>query len=1168
MGSPFDSWMDRFYLEFPNEVVRDSDPADRLLAARKGDEHEREYLDILRAEGRGIYVVKDRDADGKKVPDELRMAETLKAISEGHEVIYQAALFLGEFGGYSDFLVRVDKPSRLGDFQYEVWDTKLATHAKPYFLIQLLCYSEIIEQIQGVFPEVVQVVLGNKVRLSFRTADFRYIYRQIKSRFLEFQRDFTRDNRPEPNGSEGNGRWASVAEAWIEAVDHLSQVANIRRTQIKKLETAGIMTLAQLAGSDREHVEKLDPATLVLLKQQAAMQMRTRAQGHTAFEILPPSVESPRSGLALLPPASPLDVCFDMEGFPYFDGGLEYLFGVVFESGGRLEFKDWWAHSAPEEKIAFEGFVDWVYDRWHRDPGMHIYHYGHYEVTRLRKLMGRYGSREMQIDALLRGQVFVDLFKLVRNSVCIGEPSYSIKYVEHLYKEARSADVATASESVVQYQDWLDTRDGDSYETSKILRGIRDYNEEDCVSTWQLVEWLRTLQTQSGYGWIAPVIDTPDEETESNSSAGRQARARSAALAEQMLADASQEADPERRRILELFAWLLEFHWREARPVFWAMYERSEMTEEQLTDDIDCLAGLERTPKPAAKLARAKSTSVYEYRFDADQDTKLTGGKKCFFAHNLKAKCEIHDIDTEAGIVSLKISDKLEAPERLSIIPDDFISAAPIADSIYRTVYSWRQTGRLRAALFHFLRRSPPRFKADAPAADAESQRRILRDILGGDAVDAIKLMDGTTLCIQGPPGAGKTYQASRAIVALLQAGKTVGISSNSHKAVSHLMRKVAEKASELNVTFRGVKIKGDEDGTLDGFSNIGSVKAGKDVFDRAELDYQLIGGSAWAFALDCAAGKLDYLFVDEAGQVSVANLVGMAPCARNIVLMGDQMQLGQPIQGTHPGESGQSTLEYLLQGHATIPDDFGIFLGVTHRLHPDLCRFISDSVYEGRLTAHARTEQRVLILPETGDGAEAIVRASGMLYLPVEHEGNTQGSEEEAECVRQLVEQLQRCRRINDDGLAVPVQLDDILIVAPYNMQVRKIKSLLPNANVGSVDKFQGQERPIVIISMCTSYGDASPRGLEFLFNKNRLNVAMSRAQTLAVVVGSPQLALARCSSVEQMELVNLYCRIVQEGSFDASSGQLGAAPQAAGLTGFQLTSQMPFLHFDCGAS
>jgi len=274
-----------------------------------------------------------------------------------------------------------------------------------------------------------------------------------------------------------------------------------------------------------------------------------------------------------------------------------------------------------------------------------------------------------------------------------------------------------------------------------------------------------------------------------------------------------------------------------------------------------------------------------------------------------------------------------------------------------------------------------------------------------------------------------------------------------------------------------------------------------------------------------------DHLFVDEAGQVSIANLVGMSRAARNLVLVSDQMQLGQPIQGAHPGESGSSTLEYLLEDHATIPPDRGIFLDRTWRLHPKICHFISGAVYEGRLEPAPGTERRVVELPDSG--ADRIRSEAGLLFVPVEHEGNTQSSDEEVAVIREIVAELCGRQFTNEEGeLRGELSLSDILIVAPYNMQVRQLQEALGDRDrVGSVDKFQGKQAAVVIVSMCASDVGSAPRGAEFLLSRNRLNVAISRAQSLAIVVGSPALAQAPCSTIRQMELVNLYCRILQEG-------------------------------------
>jgi superfamily I DNA and/or RNA helicase len=267
----------------------------------------------------------------------------------------------------------------------------------------------------------------------------------------------------------------------------------------------------------------------------------------------------------------------------------------------------------------------------------------------------------------------------------------------------------------------------------------------------------------------------------------------------------------------------------------------------------------------------------------------------------------------------------------------------------------------------------------------------------------------------------------------------------------------------------------------------------------------------------------LDTLFVDEAGQVSIANVVAMGTSSRNIVLVGDQMQLGQPIQGTHPGESGQSALEFILGDAATVPADRGIFLPVTRRMNQDVCRFISEAVYEGRLHAEGANAAQRLVLSA---GADPALKATGISWVPVNHADCSQKSEEEAARIGELYSSLLGQRWINKDGVTEAIGAADILIVSPYNMQVNLLKSVLPaGARVGTVDKFQGQEAAVVLVSMTTSTAEDVSRGLEFLYSRNRLNVAISRARCLAVVVANPKLLEASCNSIEQMKLVNTLC-------------------------------------------
>jgi superfamily I DNA and/or RNA helicase len=413
------------------------------------------------------------------------------------------------------------------------------------------------------------------------------------------------------------------------------------------------------------------------------------------------------------------------------------------------------------------------------------------------------------------------------------------------------------------------------------------------------------------------------------------------------------------------------------------------------------------------------------------------------------------------------------------------------------------------------LRRDLPRLKGCSPGQPIVAANELTTTAI----TDAIADLDCSYLFIQGPPGAGKTYTGSHSIVELLHRGFRVGVTSNSHKAINNLLQAVEEVAQGRSIRFRGAKRFSNEDQRLNG-----SII--EDLDDNEEIErgnYQLIAGTAWLLTRPAFEQKVDFLFVDEAGQVSLANVIAMGTSARNIVLLGDQMQLGQPIEGVHPGESGSSSLEYLLQDQATIAPDRGIFLGTTWRMHPDVCHFISDAVYDSRLRPEPNNHNQVLVLDRN---AHAALKPAGVSFLEAQHDACSQSSTEEAEIVRRLVESLLTQRFRDRKGVERPMALDNILVVAPYNVQVNLLKHALPSgARVGTVDKFQGQEAEVVVVSMTTSSGDYLPRFIDFLYSKNRLNVAISRARSLAVVIASAELLTVQCRSAEDMALVNTLC-------------------------------------------
>ncbi len=1128
MESPFASWMERLHLEHPGRAEPDPENEERKLIATTGDIHEKKFLENLQAQHKDVCII---------IKNDSAIQSTLAAIKANREIIYQACLELKPFRGYADFLVR-SMDTSAGTPHYELLDTKLARKTKPYYLIQLCCYAEMLAAVQGQLPAKLQVALGDNSIQEFCTADFFHYYLMLKEAFLRQMKDFNPEQQPLPEPRADHGRWASYAEKMLLASDHLVQVAGITVGQIKKLNAAGITTVAELAQSTDIVVPKFQTDILTRLCEQASLQVQTRELRAKAkpdetitpvYRVISPSADQPRGGLALLPLSSPLDVYFDMEGFPLVEGGLEYLFGATYLENGKPIFVDWWAHDALGEKSALEGFIDWAYARWKADPSMHIYHYASYEVSAVRRLMGKYATREDEVDDLLRHEVFVDLFQIVRQGLRVGEPNYSIKSIEHLYRPMRKGGVGTAGESMVYYAYWLESGESPKWQDSPILNSIREYNRDDCESTWLLAEWLRARQKENSIHYQPP--HAKEDEPAGNDPEKEAQIIAYAELNAHLTKKANEDSDAESRQIAGLLKDILEFHRREEKPTWWQMFERASLTHEELKDDLNCIGDATLVSgSPEA----VKQSFVFTYRFDPWQETKINVGDRVMFNHNINAKAEVVELDGDNGQLKIKIgkkalSEKLDgqAPSHTSFLPVEHVPAVGIKQAIFDTAAAWNSQHQLPNALRRFLLRQPPHLpdqKKDEPLArDGEE--------MVATAVRIVSAMEDSTLCLQGPPGTGKTFTAARMIAALLSHGKKVGITSNSHKAITNLLSAIQE-VPDCNL--HGIKVGGDtNDPELAKCPGIAYVQSTSEA--HSEFSGGGVAGTAWLFVRPEWEKELDYLFVDEAGQVSLANLVAMSRCARNLVLLGDQMQLQQPVQGSHPGESGLAALEYYLNGHATIPSTLGLFLPETRRLHPAICKFISELVYEGRLKSCVGNEMRKIIVPGTSGEIEAFSREAGLYFIPVIHDGNIQSSDEEADKIVRLATSLLGRSVTNEKGQpAGAIGWADMLFVAPYNLQVRKLRERLPSeARVGSVDKFQGQEAEIVFISLCSSFGEYGSRGIEFILDQNRMNVAISRARVLAIVVGDSRIATTPCTTIDSMRRLNLLCRLVLEHSY-----------------------------------
>ena len=1073
-------------------LPRAEDDAQAKLVQDLGHEHEAEYLDFLKKNGNSVVEVSEKD------DQDDRLATTEEIMKSGPDIIYQATLKGGVWHGFADFLRRVERPSRLGSFSYEAVDTKLSKHPTPKHVMQLCVYSEMLQQAQGIRPQNMALVLGDQSELSLRFDDFSFYYATIKSRFEEYVAAPPVMSRPEPCQYCELCKWRELCREQWEAEDHLCRVANIQRAHTSKLEAAGVGTLAALARlDDSATVPNLSQPILERLKAQARLQLFKRETGENKVETL----ESDEGrGFARMPPSDPGDLFFDMEGDPLYPDGLEYLFGFYFVENDKPVFKPFWAHDHGEEKRAFQAVMDFVMAHLRKHPGAHIYHYNHYEETALKRLASQYGTRESEVDDLLRGRKLVDLFKVVRESIRVSEPGYSIKNLETFYMEKRKAEVATAGDSIVFYENWRKTQE------PELLQQISDYNEDDCRSTLLLRDWLLGLRP-SGMPWFDVTSAVTSEEKLQAQQEAEENRIRY----EQNLTGGREGQDYEFR---ELVSHLLEFHRREAKPQWWAMFDRQERSDDELVEDAECLGSL-RTDSDCPPY-KEKQSLVYTYNFPP-QETKLKVGSTCLQSYDLERAGEIVALDMSRHRVSIKKGAKAKPPpEVLSITPTGPIDDRVLKGAVYRFADAVIAGNGRFQALAAFLRREMPSIADHAAGSPiVPEEANLLTATIG-----AVSGLQESYLFIQGPPGAGKTYTSSHVIVELLRRGEKIGISSNSHKAINNLLSGIEKAASQAGLTFRGQKKS-----TAQNADSLFQGEMIENVCDSKgiDLDSDLIAGTAWLFARDEFDEVLDYLFIDEAGQVSLANLVAMGLSAKNIVLVGDQMQLGQPIQGVHPGLSGMSILDYLLEVESTIPADRGIFLGTTWRMHENVCRFISDAVYDGRLHPEPGTLNQVLILSES---AHPALQPNGIRFIEARHEGCSQKSELEGEIVRDLITSLTAQHYRDRDGQEHPIGLDNILVVTPYNVQVNHLREVLPDgAQVGTVDKFQGQEAEVVIISMVTSGAEDLPRDIEFLYSKNRLNVAISRARTLALIVANPNLLEIPCQTVEQMRLVNTLC-------------------------------------------
>jgi len=1088
---------------------------------KRGFLHEAAYVQYLRASGLSIIELPDQEA-----ALEGAFKKTVAAMREGPDVITQPTLVTDGWMGRADVLRRVEVPcARLGDYSYEVFDTKLARETRGRTILQLCLYSEIVGEIQGKGPEYMHVVVpGTDFEPeTFRVDEYMAYYRLVRRRLVTAVSDGVwqaEETYPDPCDQCSICRWWQECDKRRHEDDHLSLVAGISKMQIGELQERSVETVASLAAITLP----LDPKPsrgssegYERTHHQARVQVEGRERQAPVHELLP--LEEGR-GLYRLPEPTPVDMFFDFEGARFVgDGGLEYLFGVVtLDETPAPKYEPIWALTIAEEKAAFERFVDDAMARWEASDGFHIYHYAPYEPSAIKRLMGRHATREDEVDRLLRGGRFVDLYAIVRQSLRASVEKYSLKDLEAFFGFKRTVDLRTASRNLQAFEFALEFEAPESI-TADMSEAVAGYNQDDCLSTLYLRNWLENLRKEwieAGQEIARPPLLSGDVSEELG-----EALTRVRELAQQLTQGVP--ADPKERSMEQQARWilaqLLEWHRREEKAVWWEFFRLVDLTDEELLDERAAIAGLEHVER----LDPIKRSVVDRYSYPS-QETSIRRGDKLRRGDEDNSRCgEVIALDPVARTIDIKKGPSIASIHPATIFTHDMVRTRVLQDALVR-IGEWvvehgiDDPGPYRAGRDLLLARVP-HLRSGAiedVTQDADEVLAVARRLV----LD----LDNGVLPIQGPPGSGKTYTGARMICELVRTGKSVGITAVSHKVIRNLLDAVVKASMKEGIDVQCVqKVSTPSEESSPAITE--TTDNGKVIAMLQDGDASVGAGTAWLWSREEAHETLDVLFVDEAGQMSLANVLAVSQSAKSLVLLGDPQQLEQPQRGSHPDGTDVSALEHLLGDHLTLPLDRGLFLETTWRLHPSICKFTSELFYEGRLHSYEQLQRQEIL-------GKPPFTSAGLWHVPVHHEGNQNESIEEAEVVVDLVNDLVGGSKSwrDKEGATHKIDLSDILIIAPYNAQVAALLERLPDgARVGTVDRFQGQEAPIVIYSMSSSSPEDAPRGMEFLYSLSRLNVATSRARCACILVANPKLFEPECRTPQQMKLANAFCRYLE---------------------------------------
>ena len=1006
------------------------DPVLEILRKR-GEQHEAAYRDQLEVDDLQVVEI-GREAD---------VDRTLELMHEGVDVLYQAPLADGDWRGIADFLVKVPhveraatKPSAFGRWSYEVVDTKLAQNTRAGTILQLCLYSEILRRLQNCPPVRMHVVKPGATlqRDTYRCDDFGAYYRLVKSRLVrsvaELQAATAPATYPTPVTQCEICRWWSECDSQRRADDHLCLVAGMSTLHAEELRRQSIPTTTALADTPTDRIQRPgrgSRSTLEKLLNQARVQVEARRAGERRFELL---ALEPQRGLAKLPEPSAGDIFFDIEAARFYEsGGLEYLFGwsVSVPSGG-LEYQHLWAHTRAEERTAFERFVDFVMAQWRRHAGMHVYHFAPYENAALKRLTSRHATRQDEVDRLLRAGRLIDLHAVARQGVRASVERYSLKDLELFAGFKRTVDLREASRARRRVDAALDLGDISSIDEDR--NTVEGYNREDCEAAAALRDWLEDRRRE----WLdrGKSIVRPELESGDPSEGVVERDAKTQEVYDSLTADLSEDRASwtEDQMARSLLADMLDYYRREMNCAHWEFFRRHELEYEELKEERKAIAGLKFV---GAQDGGTKRCPVHRYRFEP-QEAAVDEGDELYEVGSLDQDLgTVVRIDAASCTIDIKKRQATARTHPSSVFVDERIGSKPKPKSLLAVARSIGQSGLsgsgpFRAARDLLCKRPPHR-----QGAGVGVLRRPGEDLLEC-AVRLANELDGDLLPIQGPPGTGKTHIGARMILDLAGRGKRVGVTAVSHKVIRHLLDKTLEAANEAGSSVSlahkvGSKHLIEEDGdileTRDNDKALGALDEG-----------YVVGGTAWLWSRGDAVEKLDYLFVDEAGQMAIADVLAVSRSAHNIILLGDPQQLEQPQQASHPDGTGVAALVHLLDGRDTITPERGLFLDTTWRLHPDICTFTSELYYENRLRPRQPNFRQVL-------GGPTRFVGSGLFHVAVEHEGRQSHCPAEVSAIERIVSDLTQegVTWTDVESQTWPLTSRDILIVAPYNAQIQR---------------------------------------------------------------------------------------------------------------------------------